>query len=261
MAKTIAILNFKGGVGKTTTAINLGAALRLLRKKVLLIDLDFQCNTTYTLNFEVGDGETVYDALVAKDGSVELPIYEYRDGFDFVPASIQLETVGEQLVNRLRKEEILKRVVAPYDGLYDYILIDCPPNGGILNINAMSASDSLLVPIDCEVYSLQGMKMITDKFREVKEYINPELEIEGYLLTRYDGRLGLHKMAAAQMHQKYPGQVFNARIRRNTDLSKTPAEHQTIFEYNPQAIGAEDYMQLAREITGIKKRSTARKTE
>ena len=103
------------------------------------------------------------------------------------------------------------------------------------------------------------MKMITDKFHEVKEFINPELEIEGYLLTRFDGRLGLHKMAAAQMQQKYPGQVFNARIRRNTDLSKTPAEHMTIFDYNPTAIGAEDYMQLAREITGIKRRSTAKK--
>lgn len=258
MAKTIAILNFKGGVGKTTTAINLGAALHLLKKKVLLVDLDFQCNTTYTLNFEVGDGETIFDALTAKEPA-ELPIYEFKDGFDFVPASIQLENVGEQLVNRLRKEEILKRIIQPYAELYDYVLLDCPPNGGILNINAMSASDSILVPIDCEVYSLQGMKMITDKFHEVKEFINPELEIEGYLLTRFDGRLGLHKMAAAQMQQKYPGQVFNARIRRNTDLSKTPAEHMTIFDYNPTAIGAEDYMQLAREITGIKRRSTAKK--
>lgn len=249
MAKKIAILNFKGGVGKTTTAINLCDALRILKKKVLLIDLDCQCDTTFALTEDkLEDDQTIYSAFVSKKPTL-LPIYEYKNGFDYVPSSPELEEINEVIATRMRKEEILKRLIMPFDQMYDYIFYDCPPNGGILNVNAMAACDEIIIPIDCEFFALKGMAKIQSKYEETKEIINPDLSICGYLLTRYDSRLREHKACYRAIREVYGDKVFNAKIRKNTDLTKTPKMHQTIFDYNPNAAGAEDYMQLAREIT------------
>lgn len=256
MARIIAILNFKGGVGKTTTAINLGAALHLLKKKVLIVDLDFQRNATTTLGFKPSMGDTIYELMTQK-GVTTLPIYEFKKDFDFIPSSINMKHVGEQLMTRLRKEEILKRIISVCDPLYDFILIDCPPNGGILNTNAMCAARELLIPLDCEPYSLQGVQTITDDFEDVRDEINPDLKILGYLFTRFDSTLKLHKQAAMAMRDKFPGQILNAKIRKNTALSKASAAKKTIFDYDKSSNGAADYEQLAREITGIKKRKSS----
>lgn len=253
MAKKISILNFKGGVGKTTTCINLGAALNLLHKTVLIVDIDSQANTTYLLGYDKGDGETIYDSLEPKTLQ-PLSIYENRKGLDFVAADERLGDIEELLVGRLRKEEQLKRLLAPLDNLYDYILIDCPPNRGLLTINAMCASDSVLIPIDSQLLALQGLEKINFKFREVKEFVNPTLEIEGYLITKYKSQLRIHRDVWHALKDIAPNKVFNAKIRDNVRLSETPSVRQDIFTYAPDSIGAEDYMQLAREITGIRKK-------
>ena len=258
MAKKIALLNFKGGVGKTTTTVNLGKALHLLKKKVLLIDLDSQMNTSGIMGYNKGDGDTIYEAMISKVAT-PLPVYEHEieegvidTGFDFVPASVMLADIGEVLMGRVRREDILKNLLAPYEDEYDYILMDCPPNRGIITVNAMCASDSLIVPLDSEVLSLEGMGEITAKFEEIRSTVNNSLDIMGYLMTKYNGRLRLHQTVAETMEGTYQDKVFKTRIRLNVALGEMPASRQNIFEYSPESYGAKDYMRLAEEITGLK---------
>lgn len=252
MAKIFAILNFKGGCAKTTTAINLGAALQILDKKVLIVDLDFQCNATSNLGFKPAMGNTIYELLTQK-GIEEMPIYEFKKGLDYIPSSKEMKNINNILVNKNNREYILRRLLNLATTLYDYILIDCPPNGGLLNKNAMAAAESLLIPVECEAYSVQGVGTILDELKEVKEdEVNANLNILGFLLTRYDSSLSIHKGIASELRSKFKDQVFNTKIRKNTALSKASAAHQTIYDYDKTSYGAEDYMQLAREITGIK---------
>lgn len=251
MAIKLGLVNFKGGVGKTTTTVNLGKALHLLKCKVLLIDLDSQVNASDIMGYDRGDGDTIFEAMCSKSPT-PLPVYEHDKGFDFVPASVRLEDIDEALVGRLRREDILKKLIAPYEEEYDYILIDCPPNRGVMTVNAMCASDALIVPIDSEILSLQGMGEITAKFELIKSTANPKLEILGYLLTRYNSRLRLHKTVAESMEANYPGKVFKTRIRLNVTLAEMPSQRQNIFEYDELSNGAEDYRLLAEEITGLK---------
>ncbi|MBQ0023990.1 MAG: ParA family protein [Prevotellaceae bacterium] len=254
MAKKIAILNFKGGVGKTTTAINLGAALAKSKKKVLLIDLDGQCNTSMTLNYNVGDGETIYDALADKDENTEIPVYEYQKNMDFVPASIQLGEIEVEIANRERKEEILKRLVAPIEQAYDFIIIDCPPSEGILNKNAMALVEEVIIPVNGEPYALQGIANMQKRIERIKKIINPNLNIMGYLFTQYDMRLGIHKQLLRDMKDAFAGQIFNTKIKTCTKLKEAPTERQTIFDYAPTCTGAEDYLQFAKEVLSIYKK-------
>lgn len=248
MAIKISILNFKGGVGKTTTAINLSAALALKKKKVLLIDLDGQCNTSLALNYNVGDGETVYDALMDETEQTILPVYDFQKNFDFIPASIQLGSIAEKISNRMRKEEILTRLLKRIEANYDMVIIDCPPSEGILNINAMAASDYIIIPVDGELFSLQGISNITTRVERVKAMINPNLDIMGFLFTRYDSRISITKEIMRNLQDQFPGKVLNTRIRKNAALVKTPILHQTIFDYDPSSNGADDYEQLCKEV-------------
>jgi chromosome partitioning protein len=250
MAKKIAILNFKGGVGKTTTAINLGKALHLLGLRVWVIDLDSQANASQIMGYNAGDGDTVFDALVSRKGDTMIPIYEHDPNFDFTPSDPRLGDIDEAMVGRFKREEILRRLIAPFEGEYDYVLMDCPPNRGILTVNAMAAADEVIVPLDGEILSMQGMGEITAKLEEVKSVLNPAIEVRGYLMTTFNSRLRLHKTVAGVMEDNYPGKVFHTRIRQCVALSESPAKRQNIYEYAPESAGADDYRRLATELTG-----------
>lgn len=251
MANKIAILNFKGGVGKTTTAINLSAALAKMGKRVLLIDLDSQCSSTYVLGYKIGDGQTVYDALMDENMETKLPVYNYIGSFDFVPASIMLRDAGVLLMPRLRKEEILKVLVSDVESDYDYIILDCPPGDGIINMNAMCAVSDLIVPTDGDELTAQGINALIARVNQVKKQVNPALDILGFIFTKFEGNTRLHKDNLREMIDEYPDQIFNSRIRKNIKLKESPREHQTIFDYAPNSSGADDYMQMAKELNSI----------
>jgi chromosome partitioning protein len=253
MGQTIAILNFKGGVGKTTTAINLAAALHRHKRKVMVIDIDFQCNASSTLGFRPSEeANSIYELFTVKDIET-LPIYSKERGFDYIPSSKNMKHFNELMSSRNRREYMLKKMVDVFRDDYDYIFIDCPPNGGLLNTNAMCAADSLIIPLDCEPYSLQGVVTILDDIKDIQEDdVNRDLEILGFLLTRYDASLSIHKEVASALRDEYPGKVFNAKIRKNTALSKASLQRQTIFEFDPNSNGAADYDQLARELIKMK---------
>lgn len=245
---TISFLNFKGGVGKTTSALNLAAAFAIMGKQVLLIDLDPQRNLSSVMGYRPEDGESIYDALLTK-GSV-LPIYDHDriPNFRFVPSDIRLKDIEIDLYKRINKEKVLENLIKPWMDKFDYIFIDCPPSQGILQINAMSASDYLIIPIDCKVFSLHGMGDITMAFDEIKADVNEKLQIMGYLLTLYEGNTRLSQSIEASMRDRYKELVFKTRIRKNTRLGETPAKNLNIYEYDVDSIGAEDYMALAEEI-------------
>jgi len=258
MAKKIAILNFKGGVGKTTTTVNLGAALGLLKQKVLLVDIDSQANTSYLVGFDEGDGPTIYDSIKTEE-LTPLTIYSTEmQNVDLVASDRRLGRADELLVTRIGRETIIKDLVSQIEDKYDYILFDCPPNRGMITINAMCAVDSIIIPVDSQLLALQGLGEISRDFGIVKSKLNPNVEIEGYLLTKFKSNIRVYKDVANALKDNFPDKVFNARIRDNIKLTETPAARMSIFQYNPTCPGAEDYLQLAHEITGIKRKSTSK---
>jgi len=255
MAKVLSVLNFKGGVGKTTTTINLGAALARLKKKVLIIDLDGQKNSTNILGHQ--DGENIYDFLTGRTQEV----FAYNSatkGCDYVPSSTEMRNIELSLNGRKSREHILEKFTGRVRPEYDYILIDCPPGKGVIIDNAMTASDGIIVPIECELLSLQGLTEIVCEVNEVKSELNPELEITGFLATKYDGRLRLNRDILSGLNENFPGKVFQTKIRRNVALAEFCQSHQNIFDYAPDSFGAEDYMNLARELTGEGRRQKKR---
>lgn len=248
MKKIIAVLNFKGGVGKTTTALSLGAALHEMGHHVLIIDLDGQCNTSQVLGYSAGDGDTLYEAMTDRRLSLPLPVYEYADGLDFVPASPRFETIERDLGDRYHKEDLVRTLLAPFLGEYDYILLDCPPNKGVLSTNALCAATDLLVPMGGEPMSLQGVGAIMERYEDIRSQANPNLQLAGFLLTMYNARTNLHKDVARLMDEQSGGKVFRTHIRRCIALSEAPAAGKTIIDYAPHSNGAEDYRALAREV-------------
>lgn len=256
MAKTIAILNRKGGVGKTTTAVNLGGALHALGKKVLLVDLDPQFNASTILGFDSGDGATIFESLIDKERKTPLPYYESNAGYSLVPASGELDDIDSYLPNtRVGVNKILRKLLSPLQDLFDYIIIDCAPNIGILSVNAMMASDGVIIPVDRQL-SLEGATDIMTKIEEVKEE-NEKLHIEGFLLTKYKRRINAVATTKSAIEQ-FDVPVFNARIRENEELSKMVEYRTDVYGYNKHCNGAEDYMQLAREIAHIRPKSKSK---
>lgn len=256
MTKTISILNFKGGVAKTTTTYNLGVALWLLGKRVLMIDTDAQCNLSGMIGFNQCEGDaTVYEWLTR--GDQDMPVYQQYPGLYYVPSSKDLRDIEPFLNNKISRETILRKKLSPYlqpdaDGQYafDYVLIDCSPKEGILNNNAMAASDHVLIPAECSGFSLQGMQDLLFAINEIKENVNPALSILGFLIIKYDKVTRISRQVTEFFETTYGTQVFRTRIRKNVKFDETPLRGMGIFEYAPEANGAEDYLSLAEEMTG-----------
>lgn len=255
MAKVISFLNFKGGVGKSTSTVNVAKALFNLGYKTLVVDADAQGNASKMMGYRSAKAEeeplkTLYDAMTGKVDLKYCICLEKEDveGYEFVPANSELYFCEQELVSKTGREYILKMLLEPHLADYDYILIDCPPNNGLLAINAMCASDYLIIPINCEVFALDGMGMISAKYEEVKKIINPKLEILGYLMARYDKRLTLHRDAVKAMETTFGDKVFKTKIRTNIPLAQSPAQFTNVFEIAPDSPGAKDYLQLAKEI-------------
>lgn len=247
--KIIAIINQKGGVGKSTTAVNLSAALGAQNKSVLLVDLDPQGNATSGLGIDKGSIETdVYDLLLGNADPEDVIIPDVYEGLDVIPATINLADAEVVLVNEMARENRLKDAVGTLRGKYDYIFIDCPPSLGLLTINALVASDSLLIPIQCEFYALEGVTKLLGSMNRVKKRINSGLTIFGVLLTMYDSRTTLSHQVADEVRKFFKQTVFKTVIPRSVKLSEAPSYGQPINVYDPSGKGCQAYEALAKEV-------------
>ena len=248
-ARVLAVVNQKGGVGKSTTSVNLSATLGDLGQKVLLVDLDPQGNATsgFGLNRSQRD-RCIYDALLGESPIAELIEPVEVEHVFAVPATIQLAGAEIELVSALSRENRLKSVLEPVLGDFDFIIIDCPPSLGLLTINALTAADGLLIPIQCEYYALEGLSKLLDSFRLVKTHLNPGLEIFGVVMTMYDSRTRLSQQVVDEVRDFFEGKIFDTLIPRTVRLSEAPSFGQPITLYDPSGKGAEAYRQLAKEV-------------
>lgn len=249
MGKTIAIANQKGGVGKTTTAINLSACLAEKGKKILVIDTDPQGNTTSGFGIDKNNlDNTIYELMLGECSIRSCIIYNVVDGVSVLPANVNLAATEIELIGVERKEYILKNEVDYIKNDYDFIIIDCPPSLNMLTINAMTTADSVLVPIQCEYYALEGLSQLIHTINLVKERLNPELEMEGVVFTMYDSRTNLSVQVVDNVKQNLKQRVFKTLIPRNIRLAEAPSHGIPINKYDAKSAGAEAYLQLADEI-------------
>lgn len=241
--KVFAFTNAKGGVGKSVSTVSLGAGLALDGKKVLLIDLDAQQHLTYSLTQKEFD-KGIYDSLIKNE---PLNIVNVRENLDIIPATIELARVEIDLASKMAREAILRKLLEPVKDNYDAILIDCPPNLGIVTTNALVASDKIIIPLTAEALPLKGLKMIDDIVDEVRGLVNPNLEIGGIVITRYNNRRNLNRDVLDMIVNKYGDKVFNTKIRENILIAESPIAGKTIFEYDRKSNGAKDYSALTKE--------------
>jgi chromosome partitioning protein len=249
LVKVIAIANQKGGVGKTTTSVNLSACLADLGKKVLLVDLDPQGNSTSGFGFDKTKiKQSIYDVLV-NDAPVEGVILQTKiDNLMLLPATIQLAGAEIELVSIMSRETKLKRVLDKIKYNFDYIIIDCPPSLGLLTINSLTAANSVLVPIQCEFYALEGLSQLMNTITLVQKNLNPALSLEGVVLTMFDARTNLSIQVVDEVKNHFRHKVYQTIIPRNVRLSEAPSHGQPITRYDPKSKGAEVYIDLAREV-------------
>ncbi len=249
MGRIVAIANQKGGVGKTTTAINLAASLALAEKEILIIDSDPQGNSTSGLGIDRdGLSETVYDVFVGRREMVDVIASTEVEKLSIAPSSIDLLAVEVELVDKPGREAVLKEALEAVADRFEYILVDCPPSLGLLTLNALVAADSVLIPVQCEYYALEGLGLLSRTVNLVKSSYNPSLEIEGILLTMFDGRNSLSHQVAREVKRHFGDVVYTTVIPRNVTLSEAPGFGRPVMLYDARSRGAQSYFQLAKEI-------------
>ena len=254
MGKMIAITNQKGGVGKTTTAVNLSAWLAEMGKKTLMVDLDPQGNTTSGLGCRVKEHNSIYDVLMGRAKMEDCIQKTAVKKLKLVGSDIRLAGAEVELVGEEKREYYLKTVLAPIRDDFDFILIDCPPSLSLLTLNALAAADSVLIPIQCEYYALEGVTSLMNTVGRVKKTMNPRLEIEGVLLTMLDGRTNLGLQVVDQVKKHFKKEVFSTTIPRNVRLGEAPSHGEPIHIYDPKSSGARAYEALAKEVISRNKK-------
>ncbi|PID59296.1 MAG: chromosome partitioning protein ParA [Ignavibacteriae bacterium] len=247
MANIISIANQKGGVGKTSTAINLSASIAAAEYKTLLIDIDPQANSTHGLG--IYDNEkTVYDVLIGAELINNCILNTYMPNLDILPSSIDLVGTEVEVVSFSDREKLLKEAIKGIEDEYEYILIDCPPSLSILTLNALTASDSLIIPVQCEYFALEGLGQLLNTINIVRKELNPQLSINGVLLTMYDQRLNLSNQVVEEVKKYFGDKVFKTIIHRNVRISEAPSHAKPVILYDAISIGAKNYISLASEV-------------
>lgn len=249
MAKVLAIANQKGGVGKTTTCVNLAASLAATRRRVLMVDLDPQGNATMGSGIDKYELElSVYDVLVHQRPIREVKCFSEAGAYDVLPANSDLTAAEVELINTLQKEKRLKDALVPVRDEYDYVLIDCPPSLNMLTVNGLVAADGVLIPMQCEYYALEGLTALLNTIERVSQAVNPDLEVEGLLRTMYDPRNSLTNDVSAQLQQHFGDRLYRTVIPRNVRLAEAPSFGMPAIQYDPRSRGAQSYLALAGEV-------------